>query len=77
MTKGVSSRQQAEDRLRLRRQKLSTAAKTAPKALPGLTRHFGDFANIDADYLVAIRKWRARHAFEHNILRNLANGVVA
>lgn len=36
-------------------------------------KHFGDFANIDADYLVAMRKRRARKAFEHSVLRNLAN----
>jgi HNH endonuclease len=36
-------------------------------------RHFGDFARIDADYLVALRRLKARKEFETRVLWNLAN----
>ena len=36
-------------------------------------KHFGDFANIDADYLRAIRERKARKRWERAVLWNLAN----
>jgi hypothetical protein len=36
-------------------------------------KHYGDFARIDADYLVALRRLKARKAFETSVLWNLAN----
>jgi hypothetical protein len=36
-------------------------------------RHFGDHARIDADYLVELRRLKARKAFERTVLWNLAN----
>jgi hypothetical protein len=36
-------------------------------------KHYGDFANIDADYLVELRRLKARKALERSILWNLAN----
>jgi hypothetical protein len=36
-------------------------------------KHFGDFANIDADYLVELRRLKARKALEHSVLWDLAN----
>jgi hypothetical protein len=36
-------------------------------------KHHGDFALIDSDYLVALRRLKAREEFETRILWNLAN----
>jgi hypothetical protein len=36
-------------------------------------KYQGDFANIDADYLKAIRERKARKGWERDVLWNLAN----
>jgi hypothetical protein len=36
-------------------------------------KHYGDFARIDADYLVALRRFKARKEFETRVLWSLAN----